>query len=229
MDISLTCAGCPQPGSQSPPPWARASGFGACLSWLERDAEPGRVARLLDRPPVIGATYSLLVRHPFYGRMGAPLWVLFEPAAPWRDGWADHADRLPELGMARIEPLGFLGQSNVKGSAEDQTGWLTARVEELVLAPDLAHTFATVRGGALGTALAGPWPEAETTVVRRGSLALYERSLTAEIGMWALVHRSALGSPSLLAVGEWGFHLASVHAGHRPLTPAEAARLPGLT
>lgn len=185
----------------------------------------GGALHLLDRPPVVGATYSLLVRHPFRGRIGQAQWVLFEPVGPWRDGWGGHPRRLPELGLVRIEPLGFMGQRNLRGSAEEQTGWLTARVEELVLAPDLARAFTTVRSGSLGPAFSAPWPAAECLVVEHGSLTLVERAMTPELGMWALLHRSALGSPALLALGEWGFHDASVHAGHRPLQVHEAARI----
>ena len=55
--------------------------------------------------------------------------------------------------------------------------------------------------------------------MERGALVLYERPLTSEIGMWALLRRPNLGPPSLLAVGEWGFHEAAFRVGNRPLSP----------
>ena len=228
MEIDLTCAGCPRPDRRRRPPWAAASGLSACLSWLPRDASTQTGMRLLDRPPVIGATYSLLVRHPFSGRTGTTQWALFEPAAPWRDGWSDHAGRLPELALARIEPLNFLGASRAHGSAEQQTGWLTARVEELVLAPDLRNAFPRSAGDDLGPLFSHPWPAEEVRRVEHGSLVLYERSVSEDVGMWALVHRSALQSPVLLAAGEWGFHEAGFSAGNHALTPSQARLLPGL-
>ena len=228
MEIDLTCAGCPRPDHHRLPPWAGASGFSSCLSWLHRDASPQTGMRLLDSPPVIGATYSLLVRHPFSGKTGTTQWVLFEPAGPWREGWAEHAGRLPEISVARIEPLNFLGASRARGSAEKQTGWLTARVEELVLAPDLRNAFPRTIGDDLGPLFVHPWPAEEVTIVEHGSLVLYERTVTAEVGMWALVHRSALRPPVLLAAGAWGFHEAGFVAGHHGLSPHQAQLLPGL-
>ena len=103
---------------------------------------------------------------------------------------------------------------------------LRARVQELVLAPDLRRTFPSRREGTLGPSLQGSWPAEETAVVERGALVLYERPLTSEIGMWALLRRPNLGPPSLLAVGEWGFHEAAFRVGNRPLSPEEAARFP---
>lgn len=223
MEIDLTCAGCPRPGTLRAPGWAAASGQSACLSWLPRDASPSTGMRLLDRPPVIGATYSLLVRHPFRGRIGSTQWVLFEPAAPWRDGWAGHGDRLAELAVARIEPMGFMGATRAHGSAEQQSGWLMAKVVELMLAPDLPNAFPQTTSGGLGPALSMPWPAAETTAAELGHLVYFERALTVEIGMWALLRRSSLGPPTLLASGEWGFHEARFHAGNRRLSAAEAS------
>ena len=128
MDIDLSCAGCPRPSTRKPPTWAQVSGHAACLSWLSRDTVMGGEVHLLDRPPVIGATYSIIVRHPFQGRIGSSQWVLFEPATPWRDGWEGNAHRLQELGIARIELLGFMGTSSARGGAKQQSGWLRARV-----------------------------------------------------------------------------------------------------
>ena len=226
MDIDLSCAGCPRPSTRKPPTWAQVSGHAACLSWLSRDTVMGGEVHLLDRPPVIGATYSIIVRHPFRGRIGSSQWVLFEPATPWRDGWEGNAHRLQELGIARIELLGFMGTSSARGGAKQQSGWLRARVQELVLAPDLRRAFPSRREGTLGPSLQGCWPAEETAVVERGALVLYERPLTSEIGMWALLRRPNLGPPSLLAVGEWGFHEAAFRVGNRPLSPEEAARFP---
>jgi hypothetical protein len=221
VDVNLSCAGCSRPGAIRPPAWAGASGHAACLTWLQRDAKPGQALQLLDRPPVIGATYSLLVRHPFRGRIGRSQWVLFEPAGPWRDGWVGHADRLPDLAVALVEPLGFMGQSNDRSGAEYQSGWLRVRVDELILANDLSRAFPADRKSPLGAALSSPWPATETTVVEHGNLSLFEREVTAEIGMWALLHRTALGNPALLAIGAWSFHEASFVAGNRPLSAAE--------
>ena len=221
MDVDLSCAGCPRGAAGPLPPWASARGDAGCLSWLEPDTRLGE-DRLLDRPPTIGGRYSMLVRHPFRARIGFAQWALFEPAAPWREGWGRHGDRLAELALVRIEPLGFIGTHAPLGGAEQQSGWLEVRVVEVILAPDIPRSFPAVRRGALGHLLSDPWPANETTVVEKGELVFYERALTADIGAWALCRQSALTPPVVLAVGEWGFHEASFVAGHRPLSRAEA-------
>jgi hypothetical protein len=127
-----------------------------------------------------------------------------------------------------VEPLNFLGASRAGGSAEQQSGWLTAKVEELVLAPDLCNAFPRTQSETLGPLLGHPWPPEEVTRVECGSLVLFERAVTAEVGMWALVHRSALRPPVLLAAGEWGFHEASFAAGNHWLTPRQTRLFPGL-
>src|SRR5688500_6055683 len=105
MEVDLSCAGCPRVRPQPLPDWAGAAGHAGCIGWLVADTQPGGPVRLLQVPPTPGSTCSLLIRHPFKGRIGQPQWLLFEPAAPWREGWARHARRLHQLAIVKVEPL----------------------------------------------------------------------------------------------------------------------------
>lgn len=224
MEIDLSCTGCMPTALPPVRVGAEIRGAGASVRWLEDGAGDFEARPLRQSAPVIGATHSFVVRHPFRATEGQDVWVAFTPGRPAAEGWFGHAALLPQVGIARVRPKQFMGRSSDRDPAERRRGWMVGRVEDMVFALDLPNHLPRTPDLALPE-LAHPWPEEEVHLTTRGNLVLVEQALPRGQRRRALLLQSPLALPTLLMLEEVGFHEASMRAMNRPLTGAEASNL----
>ena len=230
MEIDLSCSGCMP--SVLPPEQDGAELRGAAGSVRWMDEGPGQFESrpLRQAPPVIGHTYLFDVRHPFQVDAGSDIWMTFVPGRPAAEGWFDHAALLPQIGVARVRPMRFIGRSSSRDPAERRRGWMVGRVDDMIFGLDLPNRLPPSPQVPLPE-LALPWPPEEVQVTTHGNLALIEHQLPRGQRRRALVQQSPLLLPRLLLVEDVGFHEDTMRAMNRPLTSAEAQTLrnPGTT
>ena len=224
MHIDLSCTGCMPSALPTERTGAEVRGAAGSIRWVDEGPEEFESRPLRQSPPVIGATYLFDVRHPFRVRNGEDIWVGFVPGRPAAEGWFDHAALLPQVGVAQVHPLRFIGRSSNRDPAERRRGWMVGRVEDMIFGLDLPNRLARTPDLELPE-LSLPWPAEEVRVTTHGNLALIEHTLPRGQRRRALVQQSPLALPTLLMLEDIGFHEDTMRAMNRPLSSEEAQKL----